>query len=86
MKSYPNRQSNSTVEVQYISKNGIWVSVKRQEYFLSYKEHPWLKDAKVSEVFHLTLREGDALSWPDLDVELDLKSLGNSEKYALAFN
>ena len=46
-------KNTSPVEIQNISKNGIWIFVNEREYFLPYKEYPWFKDAKVSEIHNL---------------------------------
>ena len=72
-------------EVLDISKNGVWVYAKGQEYFLSHKNYPWFSPAKVSQVYNVELIHGHHLHWPDLDVDLDLDSLQNPEKYPLIF-
>jgi hypothetical protein len=72
-------------EVLNISRHGIWLYVKGKEYFLPYKEYPWFKEAKVSEIYNLELVHGFHLHWPDLDVDLELESLENPEKYPLVY-
>ncbi|MBL7074960.1 DUF2442 domain-containing protein [candidate division KSB1 bacterium] len=75
----------SDVEIQNISIYGIWLYVNGKEYFLSYKEYPWFKDAKVTEIYNLELLHDVHLYWPDLDVDLELESLENPEKYPLVY-
>jgi hypothetical protein len=85
MKSSIRGKSTSHVEVQNISKDGIWIFVKDREYFLPYKEYPWFKDAKVSEIYNVKLLNGSHLIWPDLDVDLEMESLQNPENYPLIY-
>ncbi len=77
--------STSKVEVLNISASGIWLYVKGKEYFLSYKDFPWFRDARISEVQNVRLIHGHHLSWNDLDVDLDLSSLENLERYPLKY-
>lgn len=69
------------VEVQSVSKYGIWVFVKNREYFLSFKEYPWFKKATLSEIYNVKLFPGEHLHWPDLDVDLEIEALHHPEKY-----
>ena len=78
-------KSTSQVEIQEISKHGIWIYVKGREYFLSYKDYPWFKEAKISEVYNVQLLHGMHLHWPDLDVDLELEALLYPEKYPLSY-
>ncbi len=71
------------VEVQNISKFGLWLYVAGKEFFLSYDKHPWFKDATVAEISNIEFLFGHHLHWPDLDVDLDLDSLEHPEKYPL---
>ena len=79
-------KSTSQVEIQEISKHGIWIYVKGREYFLSYKDYPWFQEAKVSEVYKVQLLHGMHLYWPDLDVDLELEALQYPEKYPLIYH
>ncbi|HAM35313.1 MAG TPA: DUF2442 domain-containing protein [Elusimicrobia bacterium] len=83
MRSSAPGKSISAVEVQDILKHGLWLYVRGEEFFLPYRLFPWFRDAKVSEVYHVTLLHGRHLYWPDLDVDLELASLRNPDKYPL---
>jgi hypothetical protein len=74
-----------SAEVTQISANGIWILVHGTEYFLSYEEHPWFKESKVSQVLNLTLESAIHLRWPDLDIDLELDSLTKPEQYPLIY-
>ena len=86
MKSQKLGKSISAVEVQNISTQGIWLYLKEKEYFLSYKDYPWFKDAKVSEIHNVVLHHDVHLHWPDLDIDLELASIEQPEKYPLVYN
>jgi hypothetical protein len=73
------------VEILNISIHGIWIYVKGKEYFLSYKEYPWFKDARLSEIHNVQLLHGAHLYWPKLDVDLSVESLEHPEKYPLTY-
>lgn len=78
------RISVPNVEVLNISKTGLWLYVDGQEYFLSHKQYPWFKDAKISEIYNVRFARSH-LHWPDLDVDLELDSLTSPEKYPLVY-
>ena len=77
--------STSKVEVSNISSHGVWLYVKGKEYFLSYKDFPWFKDARLSEIQDVRLIHGRNLRWEDLDVDLALESLDHPDRYPLKY-
>jgi Protein of unknown function (DUF2442) len=85
MKSAKRGKNISEVEVQGISKFGVWLYAKGNEYFLCYDEYPWFKNARVSEVMNVRLINANHLEWPELDVDLELESLETPQKYPLKF-
>jgi hypothetical protein len=85
MKSAKRGKNISEIEVQGISKFGVWLFVLGTEYFLSYEEYPWFKEARISEVMNVRLINENHIEWPELDVDLELESLENPEKYPLKF-
>jgi hypothetical protein len=86
MKSSVRGKSTSHIEVQNISKSGIWIFVNDREYFLPFTEYPWFKDAKVSEIHNVKITHGSHLHWPELDVDLELESLQHPEQYPLIYH
>lgn len=74
-----------TVEILNISINGIWVYVDGKEYFLSHKDFPWFENATVKQIHNVEFSHGYHLYWPDLDVDLELKSIENPEQYPVVF-
>ena len=76
-------KSTSKAEIQDITRNGVWLFAKGREYLLAFKDYPWFKDAPVSAVYNVRLMHQSHLFWPDLDVDLDIASLENPERYPL---
>jgi len=85
MKSQKLGKNTLECEIQNISNNGIWIYVSEKEYFMPYEEYPWFKNARVSEIYNLELPSEGHLYWPDLDVDLEIDSLKNPEKYPLVY-
>jgi hypothetical protein len=75
----------SLVEVTNIDRFGLWVLVADKEYFLSYDEFPWFRQATVTQILNVELLHGQHLSWPDLDVDLGLESLSAPESFPLIY-
>jgi len=66
-------------------EEGIWLIIEGKEYFLSYQEYPWFKDARLSEIQSVQLLHGIHLYWPKLDVDLSINNLEYPEKYPLTY-
>jgi len=45
----------------------------------------WFKDAKVSDICNVHIEHGQYLFWPSLDVDVELDSIENPEKYPLHY-
>ncbi|MFQ6093924.1 MAG: DUF2442 domain-containing protein [bacterium] len=85
MKSKTLGENILEAEVTNISMHGFWLYVNKKEYFLSYDEFPWFKDAKVSEILDVQLLHNSHLYWQKLDVDLEVDSLENREEYPLVY-
>ena len=83
MKSREPGVHTSDVEVANIDSHGVWLYADGAEYFLSYTEFPWFRDAKVAEILDVRLLHEDHLHWPALDVDLSLKALRDPDAYPL---
>lgn len=71
------------VEVSRISQHGIVLSLDKREVFLDYEDFPWFKGAPVSAVLNVELPQPHHLYWPDLDIDLAVDSINNTERYPL---
>ena len=84
MQTSLNQSSSGTVVSELmINSQGIMISVKGNDYFLSYNRIPWMKDASIRNVLNVRLEGRDAICWPDLDVDLEIDSLRHPERYPL---
>ena len=84
-KSIEHGTSASKVEILNVSSHGIWLSVKGKEHFLSHKDFPWFKDARLSEIQNVQFLHGRNLRWEDLDVDLALESVEHPDRYPLKY-
>jgi len=83
MKSETVGKNISEVEVTNISSHGFWLLIGEKEYFLPFKDFPWFKDARISEISNVSLMNGQHLFWEKLDIDLTLNIIQNPEKYPL---
>ena len=75
--------STSDIEVTNVTRQGIWICVNDGEHFLSYADFPWFRTATIDQILNVELLHGYHLHWPDLEVDLELDSLGKPEEYPL---
>ncbi len=73
------------IEINIISKEGIWILVNGQEFFLSFTEHPWFTKATIEQIYDVKQLSENHLHWPLLDVDLEVESLKNPAAYPLKF-
>ena len=83
MKSKKLGKDTSEVNVTNVSDRGLWMLVSGKEYFLPFNDFPWFKEATISQITNVRLLHLHHLYWPDLDVDLELESIENPEKYPL---
>ncbi len=76
-------ENTSQIEVLNISKHGFWLLLQDQEYFLSFKDFPWFKEAKITDILQVEWLHPSHLYWPGLDVDLEVESIKSPEKYPL---
>jgi hypothetical protein len=74
------------VEINIISKEGFWLSIHKQEYFLPFSEYPWFRKATIEQIYDLQVLHGEHLYWKSLDVDLDIKTLKNPEAHPVIFS
>ena len=85
MKLKNHGKNTSSVEIVQISLHGFWLLVEGVEYFLPFEEFPWFKEATVTQIHDVRFLHGFHLYWPQLDVDLELQSLKDLEKYPLVY-
>jgi hypothetical protein len=81
--SSPHGVATSGVEVTNISPHGFWLLVDDRELFVSFAEFPWFAEASVARISHVEQPSVDHLYWPELDVDLSVRSITNPEEFPL---
>jgi hypothetical protein len=74
-----------TIEVTNISLHGFWLWLLDRELFVSFTEFPWFREASVAQITHVEWPSNDHLYWPDLDVDLSVRSIEHPEEFPLRF-
>lgn len=82
-KSSTRGKRTSAVEILNISAFGVWILVEDTEYFASYEDFPWFKEAKIREILSVEMPHAGHLHWPLMDVDLSIESLASPDKFPL---
>lgn len=75
--------STSAAEVTNVSRHGFWLWLRDRELFVSFTEFPWFVDAPIGKLVNVQWPSDDHLYWPDLDVDLSVRSLEHPEEFPL---
>ena len=76
---------SNKAEISGITKFGIWMIINGFEYYLSYKEFPWFKTSTIENLYNFEVKFKKYLRWPDLEIDLEIDSIKNLEKYPLKY-
>ena len=76
-------EAPSKVEVQGVSPHGFWLLISGREYFLDFESYPWFREAKVDQIFNVTLLHEHHLFWNELDIDLDIEALKDPDRFPL---
>ena len=82
MKSAALGKKTSPVEIT-ITQFGLWLCLYDEEFFLSYKDHPFFREATINSIYDVELHHREHLYWPILDVDLSLSILKNPHHFPL---
>jgi hypothetical protein len=75
----------SEVEVTNVSPHGFWILLGGRELFVSFREFPWFADAAVAKIAKVEWPSPDHLYWPELDIDLSVRSIENPTEFPLSF-
>jgi hypothetical protein len=75
--------STSDVEVSNVSAHCFWLMLGAEELFVPFSAFPWFKDAPIGKLTNVERPQAHHLYWPDLDVDLAVKSIRNPEALPL---
>lgn len=76
----------SAAEVTNVSRQGFWLLVAERELFVSFDLFPWFREATIGRLLDVTMPHPGHLSWPHLDVDLDVDSIEHPERNPLVSN
>ena len=75
--------STLAAEVTNVSKHCFWLLLGDEELAVPYAEFPWFKKATIEQISDVQRPAEDHLYWPQLDVDLSIESIRNSEAFPL---
>jgi len=73
----------SGAEITNVSSHGLWLLSENREYFLSYEDFPWFKDAPIGKILNIEEPSPGHFYWPDLDVDLGVDTIEHPDRYPL---
>jgi hypothetical protein len=76
-------RDTSAAEITHISSSGVWILAGDKEWFMSYADFPWFKDAPVAKILNVEEPVAGHFHWPDLDIDLSVDILEHPERYPL---
>ena len=62
---------------------GFWLSLDGAEHFVGFAEFPFFRAGPVQSLFRVRRPAAGHLRWPDLDVDLELDSIREPDRYPL---
>ncbi|HEY5614816.1 MAG TPA: DUF2442 domain-containing protein [Bacteroidota bacterium] len=71
------------IEITNISSHGIWLFTEQKEFFLSFEDFPWFKNAQLKEVVAVEEPTPGHYYWPALDIDLSLESIKDPKRFPL---
>lgn len=74
---------SSRAEITNVSTHGLWLLSNDTEYFLSYDDFPWFKDAPLGKILNIEEPSPGHFYWPGLDVDLGTDTIEHPERYPL---
>ena len=86
MKSKQRGERISQVEVTNISPQGFWLLLGQRELFVSFAEFPWFREAPVAKIGRVEWPSEDHLYWPELDIDLSVRSIERPQDFPLKFD
>jgi hypothetical protein len=72
------------IEITNIERDGFWILIPENEYFVSFDRYQAFKQAKIEQIFNFRYDE-EEIQWPELDVDMEIEALKHPENYPLIF-
>ena len=74
---------DTQVSVLMINDKGIMLSVKGNDYFISYNRIPWMRTASICDALDVKMSGRNSIEWPRLDVDLEIDNIKYPKRYPL---
>ena len=75
--------STSPIEVSHISRHGFWLLLGEEELFLPFEHLPWFRRATIDQICGVEQVSTDHLHWPQLDIDLSIRSIRDPAAFPL---
>ena len=72
-------------EVTGISAIGFWLLASDREYFVPLADYPDFRRATIEQLTSVQHVAPTQVTWPDLDIDIDLEALAEPERFPLVF-
>jgi len=73
------------VEVTRVSRHGFWLLLGDGEMVVRFDDFPWCGDATIAQIGSVEWPTPDQLYWPELDVDLSIRSIRDPQAFPLVF-
>ncbi len=78
-------RNGNDARVVEIGRDGFSLRVGEEVLFLPYQEFPWFKSASEAAVRGVVTHNDAHLSWPALDIDLEVDAIRHPEQFPIVF-
>lgn len=75
--------STLAAEVTHVFRDGFWLLLEDEELLVPFAQFPWFRRATIEQVSRVERPTEDHLYWPDLDVDLSVRSIRDPGSFPL---
>lgn len=79
----PGKNLKNEAEVKMASPEGLYLSIEGRGYFAAFKDHPYLAELPLSQIFEVEYCGHGHIRWEAGDIDLHVDILENPEKYPI---
>lgn len=73
----------SEAEISHVSRHGFWLLLGDEELLVPFEKFPWFRNATIEQLSAVTWPSPDHLYWPQLDIDLSIRSIRAPEEFPL---
>ena len=67
--------ATSPPELTHVFLHGFWLLLGDEELLVRFQDFPWFRQATIEALTHVEWPTADHLYWPQLDVDLSVRSI-----------